>query len=505
MAAAKELSGVATRLIAAPALPRATRDWLGRQAQTAGVGVIDGPARELVAAFDAALAVSGTVTLECALAGTPPVIVYAADPVTELVARALLAGRAHRASQSFARRARLSRARRSKARRPSAGTQRCEDCSTRPRGRPRGGAPPKARDRAKNAEPVSHGCRATEALYRSKLSDASERSHDDAASERQLLRGAVAVSVGLFALRLSVGEGIGFGDAEALYACYALHPQPAYLDHPGMIGWLAGIIGKGAAPEPRAAHMLTAGVAGLVPWLAAAAARAAGASREGALKTVIALTLCPVLAIGLFALTPDLLLARCSGSATLAFAALALRSTEQSFRALVFTLGAAISAAAACLSKASGVLLALSLCVALLGRSARSRLRTVAPWAGLLLFVVLVSPLVLWEVRHGYPMLVHRLISTQAGAGFSFRNAGALFGGQLLYITPPYLCGSGLVCFRDLHARRNEDAVSLLLFVACVVPGCFLALLCLWSRVAEPHWLAPAYLSLAVHYAKIRA
>ena len=28
----------------------------------------------------------------------------------------------------------------------------------------------------------------------------------------------------------------GFGDSEALYACYALHPQPAYLDHPALIG-----------------------------------------------------------------------------------------------------------------------------------------------------------------------------------------------------------------------------------------------------------------------------
>ena len=35
---------------------------------------------------------------------------------------------------------------------------------------------------------------------------------------------------------------IGFGDSEALYACYAMHPQPAYLDHPGLIGVIMQII-----------------------------------------------------------------------------------------------------------------------------------------------------------------------------------------------------------------------------------------------------------------------
>jgi hypothetical protein len=34
--------------------------------------------------------------------------------------------------------------------------------------------------------------------------------------------------------------------------------------------------------------------------------------------------------------------------------------------------------------------------------------------------------------------------------------------------------------------------------LATVIPGVPLAALCLWSRVAEPHWLAPAYLGLAL-------
>jgi hypothetical protein len=76
------------------------------------------------------------------------------------------------------------------------------------------------------------------------------------------------------------------------------------------------------------------------------------------------------------------------------------------------------------------------------------------------------------------------------------RNAAALVGGQLLYVTPPFLWQAYLV-LRDL-LRKRDELVSRLLFLACAVPAVPLAILCLWSRVAEPHWMAPAYLSLAV-------
>src|SRR6185503_15989138 len=53
------------------------------------------------------------------------------------------------------------------------------------------------------------------------------------------LRTFVVVSVVLLAVRLAAARVVGFGDSEALYACYALHPQPAYLDHPGLVGLFA--------------------------------------------------------------------------------------------------------------------------------------------------------------------------------------------------------------------------------------------------------------------------
>jgi lipid-A-disaccharide synthase len=49
--------------------------------------VLEAPAAHPLAAFDAALVASGTATLECALHGVPPLIVYRTGPVTEAVAR----------------------------------------------------------------------------------------------------------------------------------------------------------------------------------------------------------------------------------------------------------------------------------------------------------------------------------------------------------------------------------------------------------------------------------
>ena len=70
--------GVEPRLLVATSLDDATQRWLRSQAQRAGVPTIDA---------DAAITASGTATLECALAGVPPVVVYRLSPLSAAVAR----------------------------------------------------------------------------------------------------------------------------------------------------------------------------------------------------------------------------------------------------------------------------------------------------------------------------------------------------------------------------------------------------------------------------------
>src|SRR5580692_10984811 len=133
-----------------------------------------------------------------------------------------------------------------------------------------------------------------------------------------------AASAALLAARLYAAGHVGFGDAEALYASYALHPQPAYLDHPGLVGAVARLVGLGSSPSPLAAHVVTSLLATAFRWLVALACRAAGATWPRSLVAALVVAVTPEIAIGLFALTPDLLLAL-AWTATLACATAGLR------------------------------------------------------------------------------------------------------------------------------------------------------------------------------------
>jgi hypothetical protein len=312
----------------------------------------------------------------------------------------------------------------------------------------------------------------------------------------------LSLSLLLFGLRLWATSFVGFGDSEALYASWAVHPQPAYLDHPGLIGIVARAIGEGASPSPARAHFVTTVIATSMPWLFVATARALGAPRERALRMGLVVAVVPELAVGLFALTPDLVLAPLWLGA-IALAAIALRGPRGSTGSAAAFVGAGLAAGVAASAKVSGLLLVAALASAYLaiGRSrtpSAAVVRTPWPWAGIAVGLVTIVPIVLYEARSGMPMLRHRFVDTQTGAGLAAANVGALVGGQLVYLSP-VLAWTAAALGRYLVRARNDDATTLLLFWCFALPIAPLVLLCLWSRVAEPHWIAPALLALPLY------
>jgi hypothetical protein len=308
------------------------------------------------------------------------------------------------------------------------------------------------------------------------------------------------VSLALLGVRFAAMRSVGFGDSEALYASYALHPAPAYLDHPGLIGSIASLLGSGGAPSPERAHAFTVVLATLVPWLVFAVARVAGGTVRAAAAAALAFAAAPEIAIGLCAMTPDLALAPLWLGA-LGAAIEAAKGRPGDLRPSVAWLVAGLLAGACGAAKVSGLLLPLALVLALASKPLRAHARTLWPWAGLALGAVVLAPIVIYEIERGAPLLRHRLIDTQAGAGLSLRNLGALVGGQLAYVSPLLLVAAFFAA-RDLVRRRLDDPADTILFFACVVPAALLVPLMLWSRVAEPHWLAPALLSLPIAAAR---
>jgi hypothetical protein len=302
-----------------------------------------------------------------------------------------------------------------------------------------------------------------------------------------------AVTVALLAVRLVASGRVGFGDSEALYAAYALHPQPAYLDHPGLIGLFARAIGSGSAPSPARAHLVTTVLAGALPWAMAGACRACGAPWARAFVAATAFALVPEIAVGLFAMTPDLLLSF-AWIGAVASAASGLHASPGGRRSSVMFATAGLLGGVATGAHASGVLLLTALAATYASRPARPHGRTVAPWAGLAIGAVVLVPIVAFESRSGWPMLRHRLVDTQHGSGFSLRNLGALVGGQLAYLSP-LVAGLAVLAARTAW-RDRADPVGRMLLLTAAIPAAVLVPLCLWSDVAEPHWLAPALLSL---------
>jgi len=120
-------------------------------------------------------------------------------------------------------------------------------------------------------------------------------------------------------------------------------------------------------------------------------------------RRCVIVALVPEMAIGLFAMTPDLLLAL-SWTGALALAAMGLRArwaegaprSRSPARAPGWHRGGVQSV---------GVLLLAALAVAYASRSARAHARTLAPWAGIAAGLVVIAPVVAFEARMGWPLL----------------------------------------------------------------------------------------------------
>lgn len=304
--------------------------------------------------------------------------------------------------------------------------------------------------------------------------------------------GAVVTSLVLCGLRLSVARVVGLSDAEALHVAYGLHPQPAYLDHPGLIGWIAQMLGPRTTPAQI--HVLTALASTALPWVGVLSARACGATRGAALRTYFAVALVPELSIGSFGFTPQLLLAF-AWLITLGCAGWAIRHDAADFGTLLASLGAGAGAALGCLSHNGGWLLAASLLVASVASARRERLRTLAPWAACVLFVILTAPLIDWWRTRGLSLRWSDDVSIQSAASTLFK--------PLLAATPPFLY-AGFIVARELWRPHRQSGVDRLLRFGLLIPVLPQALLAIYTTAAAD-WLIPAYLVLGLHAARAPA
>jgi hypothetical protein len=286
----------------------------------------------------------------------------------------------------------------------------------------------------------------------------------------------IASTLVLGLLRIHAAHVVGWGDSEALYASYTFFPQPAYLDHTGTIALCLRAFG--VPPVLEDAHRASAFFSSLAPWLLYWSARLLGAPQDRASTISLGALWTPVLAIGLFAWTPDL---------PLYFVWLgALLCVELAVRrgGVLWLVGGALCALAASV-KVSGLCLVPALVLFLRSQGRQARLLASL---GLLIGAFPFFIIATYEARPGFPMLHHRAL--QAGAGPSPTTLARFVFGQFGYVSPILLVMVGSATVRLV--RSNEISF---LRMATMVSVPVLLLVSLLSEGAEPHWFVPALLA----------
>lgn len=300
---------------------------------------------------------------------------------------------------------------------------------------------------------------------------------------------AVASTLFLLGLRLDLAVHVGLTDAEALTLAYGLHPAPAYVDHPGFSGWLAGVLGPLGSPSRL--HVITAIASAALPWAGVLAARACGAGWQAALRTYFGLALVPALGLRSWLFLPELPLAW-AWVACLGFGGWALRHPAHRFGTLVATLAAALAAAVASVSMYMGFGLALGLAWALV--RSEGRLRTLAFWGAAACYVIFVAPLATHWLQRG------RDLYDLTPAGLAGLGDVAW---PVVLVTPPFLYAGALV-LRERSTRASTAPVTRLLTSSTlfsVVPAGLAA--AVLGAAPGSDWLAPAYLGLSLQLALV--
>ena len=253
------------------------------------------------------------------------------------------------------------------------------------------------------------------------------------------------------------------------------------------------------------------------PGSCSATARALGAARGRAALAGLVVAVIPETAVGLFALTPDLLLAP-AWLGVLALAAVGhARAAEQqslggrvprrrrsspAWRAPRRCRGCSCSA-----RSSSRTSRPRSRMRRRLRDDARAPLRCarIWPWAGLVAgLVVRCCRSSSFEAKTGWPMLRHRFVDTQHDAGAGVRAAQPRRAARRAARVPVAGLRASSPC--SSRATSGASALATRSRASCSSRSrsrsCRCSRFCVWSPVAEPHWIAPAFLVLPLHAAR---
>jgi 4-amino-4-deoxy-L-arabinose transferase-like glycosyltransferase len=235
---------------------------------------------------------------------------------------------------------------------------------------------------------------------------------------------------------------------EAYYWLWSKHLDLGYLDHPPAIAWLirAGTTLFGDTPfGVRVSGIL---LSGLATFFIFESARTLLKSEARAIAAALLFNLTLMANVELLAATPDM-----PSTVTAAVFLFCLVRLQDSGEGR-WWLWAGVAAGLSLLSKYSALfLIAGAFFWLLLSPRARPWLKTIWPWAGALLAVLIFLPNLYWQTTHGWETFAFqfsRVLGHQLTARFIFEFLGAQLG-----LASPFLFVLGVAGL--VQARRNGD------------------------------------------------
>ena len=303
-------------------------------------------------------------------------------------------------------------------------------------------------------------------------------------------------AVPLLLLAVLVGARVWFGLSvppnidEAYYFGWGEHLQLSYLDHAPLSGWLSAL-GRPFGTLPVAVHLAPFVSFGLVAFAISLLERRRGADGVAVLWALVIWLSTPLFHALSILNYPDHILIGTGALAIVFFHFWIEDARPRDLFAAAFFLGLAG------LSKYPAVLIGLALVLSLaMRRELRPRFRDPRLYLAGALTLLLVSPVLIWNLTHGLASVAFHggeRFGT-AGSGLTVSGLIRLFGQMLVYLSPFGLIFGLMAVWRGRRSASGTFLVSLL-FLGTLP---FLAL-SLWAPAegqVQPHWLVTGLLPL---------
>jgi dolichol-phosphate mannosyltransferase len=278
---------------------------------------------------------------------------------------------------------------------------------------------------------------------------------------------------------------------ESYYWCYAQHPALSYFDHPPLGAWLIWV-GTALFGDGALGIRFGTWLCGIGTILAGRALlRGFGIGAAGRTAWIVASIAVPAFAATKFLANPDPPLILCW---TLTMLAL-WRARDGG---LGWWVAAGAAAGAALLAKYTAAFLAVSgVLLLVLDPALRRQLRRPGPYLGVLVAVLVFSPVLVWNLGHDFASFRFQTEARYARAAFDLAEFGACVAQQVGMLHPAVAVLTALgLGWLLRQAWRGDPRCRWLLAFGLPLAG-YLLVNALWMEV-KVNWFTPAYVGLVL-------